>query len=140
MIACRVCSTISILRLLAEELEAARRAGVHAVQVPSPEFDWLAAEGERMIFVMVGKKLLASKRQVLGQPITHAVLEGGPVEAAGEFEVIDVDGAKVVTALNNMSGHYRPDQSSLAVAREAFEARGLRVLQGAVEQYDWLAS
>ena len=104
------------------------------------EFDSLAAEAERMIYVVAGGWLLASKRLAMGEYITHAVLaDGGPVQAAGEFEVMEHEGAKVVTALNNVSGHYRPGSESLDVAREAFEARGLRVLRAGVEQYDWRA-
>ena len=102
------------------------------------EFDWLVAEAERMIYVVAGGRLLASKRWAMAEQITHAVLaDGGPVHAAGEFEVIELGGVKVVAALNNMSGHYRPGSDSLDVAREAFEARELRVLPDGVEQYDW---
>ena len=106
--------------------------------MPSAEFDWLAAEGERMIYVLAGDRLPVSKRYVMGEHITHAVLAGGgPVQAADEFEVIDFGDVKEVTALTNMSGHYQPGHESLAVAKEAFEARGWRVLPDGVEQYDW---
>ena len=125
---------------LDQEMEAARRADVEAVEVPSVEFDWLVAEAERMIYVLAGGRLLVSKRWAVGEHITHAVLaDGGPVQAAGEFEVLELDGAKVVTALNNQSGHYQPGSESLDVAREAFEACELRVLPDGVEQYDWRA-
>ena len=123
---------------LAQEMEAAGRADVEAVEVPSVEFDWLVAEAERMIYVVAGGRLLASKRWAMGEHITHAVLaDGGPVHAAGEFEVIELGGVKVVAVLNNMSGHYRPGSDSLDVARETFEACELRVLPDGVEQYDW---
>ena len=123
---------------LAQELVGAHRAGVAAIEVPSAEFDWLAAEGERMIYVLAGDRLLVSKRHVMGEHISHAVLaDGGLVQAAGEFEVIEFGNVKVVTSLNNMSGHYRPGSESLDVAMEAFEERGLRVLPDGVEQYDW---
>ncbi len=119
-------------------MDAAHRAGAAAVEVPSAEFDWLAAEGERMIYVVASDRLLVSKRHVMGEHITHAVLtDGGHVQAAGEFEVIEFGDVKVVTALNNASGHYRPGRESLDVAMEAFEERGLRVLPDGVEQYDW---
>ena len=123
---------------LAQERNAARRGGVEAADVPSVEFDRLVAEAERMIYVVVGDRLLASKRRAMGEHITHAVLaDGEPVQAAGEFEVIELEGARVVAALNNVSGHYQPGPESLDVARRAFEARGLRVLPTGVEQYDW---
>ena len=119
-------------------MDASHRTGVAAIEVPSAEFDWLAAEGERMIYVLVGDRLLASKRHVMGEHTTHAVLAGGgPVQAAGEFEVIEFGDVKVVTVLNNMSGHYRPGRESLDVAMEAFKKRGWRVLPDGVEQYDW---
>ena len=125
---------------LAQETDAARRAGVVAADVSSVEFDSLAAEAERMIYVVAGGRLLASKRLAMGEHITHAVLvDGGPVQAAGEFEVMEHESAKVVMALNNVSGHYQPGVESLEVAREAFEALGWRVLQDGVEQYDWRA-
>lgn len=93
-----------------------------------------------MIYVLAGDWLLASKRHVMGKHISHAVLtDGGHVQAAGEFEVIAFGDVKVVTSLNNMSGHYRPGHESLHVAMEAFEERGLRVLADGVEQYDWHA-
>ena len=43
----------------------------------------------------------------------------------------------MVTALNNMSGHYRPDANSLSVAKEAFETRGLPIRPGSIRLYDW---
>ena len=119
-------------------MDAARRAGVAAVEVSSAAFDWLAAEGERMIYVVAGDRLLVSKRHVMGEHISHAVLaDGGHVQAAGEFEMVEFGDVKVVTSLNNMSGHYRPGRESLDVAMEAFDERGLRVLADGVEQYDW---
>ena len=67
------------------------------------------------------------------------MLAGGePVQAAGEFEVMAEYDTKVVTALNNMSGHYQPDESSLTVAAQAFEDRGLQVQRDGIRGYDWL--
>ena len=43
----------------------------------------------------------------------------------------------VVTALNNMSGHYRPDANSLSVVKEAFETRGVSIRPGSIRPYDW---
>lgn len=123
------------------ESEAARRVGLAPVEIPSTAFDDLAAEGERMIYVVAGGVLLVSKREVGTEHISHAVLaDGGPVQAAGEFEVVAEHGAFVVSALDNMSGHYRPAGASLEVARQAFEAAGIRVRSGAVRRYDFGAS
>ena len=123
---------------LSDEQEAARRAEVMPVDVPGPAFDALATEGERMIFVVVDGRLVVSRRRAMGENITHAVLaDGGPVEAAGEFEVAGECETVVVTALNNMSGHYRPDASSLSMARDAFETRGVPVRPGCLRPYDW---
>ena len=94
-----------------------------------------------MIFVMTGGRLLVSKRLVFGEHISHAVIaDGAPVQAAGEFEVVEEQSATVVSILNNLSGHYRPAESSLAVAQEAFEAAGLRIRPGGVRHYDLQAS
>ena len=126
---------------LDRESEAARRVEVAPVEVPSTAFDTLAAEGARMIYVVVGDRLLASKRQVGVEHISHAVLAaGGPVQAAGEFEVVTDQGGLVVSALNNMSGHYRPAAASLRVAQQAFEAAGIRVRTETIHNYDWEAT
>ena len=94
-----------------------------------------------MIFVVVGGRLLVSKRLVQGEHISHAVIaDGEPVQAAGEFEVVEEQEATVVSILNNMSGHYRPAGASLTAAQEAFEAAGLRIRPGGVRHYDLQAS
>lgn len=122
------------------ELEAARRVGFTPVEIPGPAFDSLAAEGARMIYIVAGGRLLASKRQVGGENISHAALAmDKPVQSAGEFEVATEDGKIVVSALNNMSGHYCPGASSLRVARHAFEAAGIRIRSGADRRYDFEA-
>lgn len=51
--------------------------------------------------------------------------------------MVEFGDVKVVTSLNNMSGHYRPGRQSLDVATEAFGERGVRVLADGIEQYDW---
>lgn len=126
---------------LEQESEAARQVGVAPVEVPSTAFEALAAEGDRMIYVVVSGRLLASKRQVGFEHISHAVLaDGGSVQAAGEFEVEAGQRGLVVSALNNMSGHYRPAAASLDVARQAFEAAGIPVRSEAVHSYPWEAT
>ncbi len=122
------------------ERRAAGRAGIVPLEVRGADSGALEAEGERMIYVVAGDRLLVSRRSALGEHITHAVLaDGGPVQAAGEFEVFADGRYRVVTALNNMSGHYLPHAESLDLAVKAFEARGWRVLPDGVRQYDWEA-
>lgn len=122
---------------LQAELEAARRVGLSPVEIPSREFDSLATEGVPMIYVVAGGRLLVSKRQVGGEHISHAVLaDGGPVQAAGQFEIGTEHGSLVVSALNNMSGHYRPAEASLEIARTAFESAGIHIPLHAVRGYD----
>lgn len=126
---------------LATELETARRAGFGPVEVPGPAFDALATEGVTMIYVVVDDRLLVSQRRLLDEHITHAVLAGGkPVQAAGEVKVGWQRDTVVVTALNNASGHYQPGAASLAVAREAFESRGVPIRPDGVRHYDWRRS
>ena len=123
--------------LFDSELRAATRAGFVPLEVSSAEFEALAVEGERMIYVVASGRLLVSKRQARGEHISHPVLaDGGPVEAAGEFEVMVHGRNRVVTALNNLSGHYQPRTESLRVAVEAFERRGWHVSQGGIHAYD----
>ena len=121
---------------LTEEETAANRAGAAPTEVPSAEFEALATLGERMIYVVTGDRLLVSPRYVKGEHISHAVLaDGGPVQAAGETEAVTISGATVLISLNNRSGHYRPGRSSLTVAREAFEARGVQVAPESLEAH-----
>lgn len=122
---------------LQAELEAASRVGLTPVEIPSREFDSLAAEGVPMIYVVAGGRLLVSRRQIGREHITHAALaEGGPVQAAGEFEIGNERGSLVVSMLNNLSGHYRPSKASLEVARTAFESVGINIPVRAVRGYD----
>lgn len=90
-----------------------------------------------MNYVVASGRVWVSPRTVRGEHITHAVLAGGtPVNAAGEFELTVTEHASVVTALNNLSGHYLPHANSLDVAVEAFEERGFCVLPDGVKPYD----
>ena len=92
-----------------------------------------------MIFVVLTEGgLVVAPRQQRLENISHAVLaERRPVLAAGEFEVEFEGRTMVVSALNNMSGHYQPAADSLEVAQEAFEAVGIYVRPGAVTPYDF---
>ena len=94
-----------------------------------------------MIFVVLtGGGLVAAPQLQRYRHISHAVLaSGAPVLAAGEFAV-EYDGTTmIVSALNNMSGHYRPETGTLAVAAAAFERAGISVRPGAITSYDWEA-
>lgn len=126
---------------LSREQEDARRARVVPVDVPGDAFATLVAERVRMIFVVLPSgALVAAPRRRRGENISHAVLAaGGPVLAAGEFQM-DFGGTTMeVSELDNMSGHYRPSSDALAIARTAFEAAGISVRPGAVTPYDWEA-
>ena len=113
---------------LPEEQAAADSAGVVPAEVPGDESDALAVEGERMIYVVAGDHVLVAPRYSMGQQISHAVLaDGGPVQAAGEIDAVTISGKTVVISLDNKSGHYRPGRISLAVAKAAFESRGVQV-------------
>lgn len=124
---------------LRREQDDAQRAGVDPVKIPSDEFSALAATGVRMIFVISPDgQLVAAPRRHRGEYITHAVLaDGGPVLAAGEFDVEFEGASMVVSWLDNMSGHYRPDADSLVVAVEAFEAAEICVRPDAVLRLDF---
>ncbi len=95
-----------------------------------------------MIFVVLTDgRLVAAPRRQHGENISHAVLaNGGPVLAAGEFSVEFHGSEIVVSALNDMSGHYRPGADGLAIAQETFETAEISVRSEAVTSYDWEAS
>ena len=94
-----------------------------------------------MIFVVsLDGSLVAAPRRQRNEDISHTVLSGGgPVLAAGEFSVAFRGSEIVVSALNDMSGHYKPGTDGLAVAQDAFEAAGISILADAVTSYDWEA-
>ena len=126
---------------LSQELEAARRVLVDPFMIPSDAFDALAAQGAQMIYVVLPDcRLVAAPRSQRGEFISHAVLAtGGPVLAAGEFQMNIDDTAMAVSKLDNMSGHYQPGSATLALARTAFEAAGIDVRPDGLRPYDWEA-
>ncbi len=95
-----------------------------------------------MIFVVLNNgKLVAAPRERGAAHTSHAVLaNGGPVLAAGEFTVEFRGSEIMVSALNDMSGHYQPGADGLAVAQDAFEAAGISVRPEATTSYDWRSS
>lgn len=121
---------------LRAELVAAHRVGVVPVEVTSDNLGEMAIQGKRMIYAVVGDRLLVAPREAMGEHISHPVLVGGdPVSAAGEFEATLTEDTVEIVELDNMSGHYRPGSKSLEIARAAFGARGARVRVESVR--DW---
>lgn len=119
------------------EVEAARRVGVVPVEVTSDILGEMATRGKRMIYAVVGDRLLVAAREAMGEHISHAVLVGGgPVSAAGEFEATLTEGTVEIVKLDNMSGHYRPGSKSLEIARAAFGAQGARVRAEGVKEWE----
>lgn len=118
------------------ELEAAHRVGVVPVEVTSDNLGEMAIQGKRMIYAVIGDRLLVAPREAMGEHISHPVLVGGgPVNAAGEFEATLTEDTVEIVEFDNMSGHYRPGSKSLEIARAAFGARGARVRAEGVK--DW---
>ncbi len=112
---------------LAEELKIAANLGVMPIKVTSRES--LAGLAGRPIKFAVSEsgELLAIPRGVrLGdtfQEISHAVLvNGADVLAAGEGMVTGT-----VARINRYTGHYKVDQASLEIAKEAFRRAGFTV-------------
>lgn len=54
--------------------------------------------------------------------------------AAGEFGT--EHRSLVVSTINNKSGHYRPAEASLEIARRAFESAGIHIPVRAARGYD----
>lgn len=70
-----------------------------------------------MIYVVAGGSPFVAPRIAGGEEITHAALAtGGPVQAAGELEVVQFGADATVIHLDNNSGHYVPESESLIVA------------------------
>lgn len=120
-----------------EEAERAHEAGVVGVRCPSDEFNTLAAEGERLVFVVtVDRELIVAPQLHRGFEIRHPVLAGGaPVAAAGELEVLDAGSVRVVLDLTNKSGHYEPDAACLTIATEVLVDLGFEVPPEVVRPY-----
>ena len=120
-----------------EELEAAEMVGVAGVRCPGEEFNRLAAEGERLVFVVTEHRELIVALQVFnGFEIRHPVLANGQrVLAAGEIEILHVGAVKLVTDLTNKSGHYEPHADTLDVAVEVLTRHGYDVPPEVVRPY-----
>ena len=120
-----------------EEADAARAARVAGVTCPSEEFEMLAAEGERLVFVVrLDRALIVAPQLHRGFEVRHPVLAGGAaVLAAGEIELVYFTDVRVVLDLTNKSGHYRPHASCLEVTVEVLVELGFEVPAGVIRPY-----
>ena len=121
----------------ADEVAAAKAAKITGVSCPGHGFDQLEAEGERLVFVVtIQRELVVAPQIKSGFEIRHPVLAGGrDVLAAGEIELVQGGGTKLVLDLTNKSGHYEPGPRCLDVAVKALEDLGYTVPPDAVRPY-----
>jgi hypothetical protein len=84
----------------------------------------IGADGQVFKWVVSEQgELLGLPKIMPGDVIKHSVATGGrPVQAAGNGRT---QGNKVF--IDRRSGHYRPDEASLQIAKKKFEAAGFTV-------------
>jgi hypothetical protein len=123
--------------LLDEEMEEAKAVEARAVEAPGAAFNELAAEGERLLYVVTTEAVVVVCQEFVQMSrTTHSVLaRGRDVLAAGEVELVQLGTTRMVTELNNHSGHYAPGSDCLDVAVAAFEALGFEVRGEVVSPY-----
>lgn len=121
----------------ADEVAAAKAAKVAGVSCPGDDFDQLVAEGERLVFVVtIQRELIVAPQIKNGFEIRHPVIAGGQdVLAAGELELVQGGGTKLVLDLTSKSGHYEPGPRCLAVAVQVLEDLGYTVPGDVVRPY-----
>lgn len=119
------------------EVDAAKAARVAGVSCPGDDFEQLVAEGERLIFVVtIQRELIVAPQIKNGFEIRHPVLAGGRgVLAAGELELVQGGGTKLVLDLTNKSGHYEPRPRCLDAAVQVLESLGFSVPPEVVRPY-----
>lgn len=116
---------------LAKERARAKRLGVKPMSVDDPGFEKVANEKNNSLKWAVTESgaLLFVPHSVEGEEISHTVLtNGGPVVATGEAVVVVVNNKRFCAKITNHSGHYRPDESSLEIGKQAFRASGITLL------------
>jgi hypothetical protein len=110
---------------LADELDRARRLGVRPTKIINPGSIAEIGKGGRIFKWVVSEEgeLLGIPKIMPNDVIKHTVPTGGrPVQAAGNARL---EGGRLLIDKN--SGHYRPDEASLSIAKEQFEAAGYKV-------------
>ena len=89
-----------------------------------------------MFVVTIQRELIVAPQIKNGFEIRHPVLAGGQdVLAAGELELVQGGGTKLVLDLTNKSGHYGPDRRCLDVAVKVLEGLGYTVPPDVVRPY-----
>ena len=113
---------------LGSELATAEDNGVQPLTPNDPGFAEMVATGERLIWAIDESGRLTITPRRVHDDINHPILTGGePVLSAGEVEIVaDPQGGYVVLDINNESGHYRPSNDSLELARLVFSSYGIR--------------
>ncbi len=111
---------------LATELEDVARVGAKPITGPGPALNAAIDEGTIKYVVAETGDLIMSPKHISGVEIPHATLSGGrPVISAGEAEIARAGDVFFGTAINNHSGHFRPSEDTVDIARDAFSAIGI---------------
>ena len=99
------------------------------MHVNDAEFFEIANGGTVNWVVTERGDLLFTPRWAEGETIAHTVLtQGGPVVAAGEALIVVDDSEAICTQITAGSDHYQPDERSLGIGVQAFQAFGITFL------------
>lgn len=104
---------------LADELVTASSVGAKALRFGDEGFEAAVNSGTVKFVVTESGELLISPHTVKGVEISHAVLSNGQADIAGS------SGSFFGIRINNHSGHFRPSDDSLNIARDAFGRHGV---------------
>jgi hypothetical protein len=121
---------------IGQEMAKAAELGVQPIKITSPAsvaeigadgrvFKWVVSREGELLGLPKLNKGDVFKNNVINDDdvIKHSVATGGrPVQAAGNARLM---GDKVL--IDRRSGHYRPDEASLQIAKQRFEAAGFKV-------------
>jgi hypothetical protein len=116
---------------LPEELALARRLRIVPLRPSDPGFSALVTEGTVKWVLTIEGDLLFIPEKVDGAELAHPIMtNGGPVLAAGKAEIVDLGGGEYgLIKFTGNSGHYQPDPQSVRLARQVFDAAGIRTLR-----------
>ena len=107
------------------EMAVAAQSGITPTPIVAPESTARIGAGGRVFKWVVSEEgnLLGLPKVEPGDLIKHSVATGGrPVQAAGNARV---QGNRAF--IDRRSGHYQPDEASLQIGKQKFEAAGFEV-------------
>ena len=112
---------------LDDELRSADELGIRPIKVGEAGFDDIINEGTVKWAVTKNLELLVIPKFLdVNNEIYHTVItRGQPVLAAGEAEIVGVNGSYILLTISNHSGHFQPTSESLELGITAFMQQGV---------------